>query len=93
MKSESLILGRDLNRIVSQLEIWGTKSREDLLAQLFLEHFERQGWVDVEPVKLKPTWRNNHIGEDSISKWLERYLINRHISDTMGLFKPWVGQT
>jgi hypothetical protein len=46
--------------------------------------------VDVEPVKLLPTWRNGRSGRDYIEKRLDRFLIDEKLVDSGLRYKTWV---
>ena len=48
-------------------------------------------WLDVEPVLLKPTWKNNRCGEARVSKRLDRFLISEIIMDSRHLVRQWIG--
>jgi hypothetical protein len=48
----------------------------DRLVGFFHNLFNQAGVVDIEPIKLKPTWSNNRSGEDCVSKRLDRFLIH-----------------
>jgi hypothetical protein len=56
-------------------EVWGVHARADPLAGYFTQKLVECKLFDIEPTKLKPTWRNNRVGEDSIAKRLDRFLI------------------
>jgi hypothetical protein len=47
----------------------------DNIIEYFLHKIEEFGLCSVEPVRLMPTWRNFKVGEESISKRLDRFLI------------------
>ena len=70
-----MILGGDLNLTLSEKENWGTTTRQDILSGLFVALFESKELVNLQHLKLTPTWRNNRCGEQAISKRLDRFLI------------------
>jgi hypothetical protein len=43
--------------------------------EFFLDRFESLGWVDIEPLELRPTWTNNRAREVIISKCLDIFLV------------------
>jgi hypothetical protein len=71
LESMKVIIGQDLNFTKSSDEVWGANARVDRFANLFLHQFEENGLVDVEPVILRPRWRNNMWRNDSVSKRLD----------------------
>ena len=69
-------MGGDLNLSLSEREILGSLVRLDSLRKNFVALFESKGLVDVQPLKLEPTWKNNKSGEQSIYKRMYRFLIS-----------------
>ena len=55
----------------------GSSARVDRLARFFHNLFYQEGVVDIEPIKLKPTWSNNRPGVYYVSKRLYRFLVHR----------------
>ena len=62
-KGDSVILGGDLNFTMGQSEVWGPHAQTDLLTGYFTQKSKESLLLDIEPIKLKPTWRNNRCGE------------------------------
>jgi hypothetical protein len=58
----------------------GSNNLGQLLYGYFLRKLEDSRLVDIEPAKLTPTWRNKRIGEERITKRLDRFLF----------FEPWL---
>jgi hypothetical protein len=51
-------------------------ARSDTLTDYFFNHFfEIQNIIDVELVKIVPTWRNGRKGREGISKRLDRFFL------------------
>lgn len=49
------------------------------------------GLIDVDPIKLRPTWRNESIGADDMWKRLDRFvLFEGLVGDNMRV-REWVG--
>jgi hypothetical protein len=48
-------------------------------------------FLDIEPVKLKPTWRNNRVGEASVAKRLDCFLIKDSLLEKPLQMKQWIG--
>jgi len=47
--------------------------------------------LDIEPVNLKPTWRNNKVGEDKIAKILDHFLLTNSFLEKTIHMKQWIG--
>lgn len=72
---KNLILGSDLNFTVSMHEIWGASTHQDPLVEYFSNMISSASLLDVEPLVLMLTWYNGRLGEESISKCLDKFLI------------------
>ena len=79
MEPKNVILGGYLNITLSEKENWGATIRQDSLSSFFDALFESKELVDLQPLKLTPTWRNNRCGEHAISKRLDRFLISENL--------------
>jgi hypothetical protein len=55
--------------------VLGGNTRVDILAYFLRHKIEEARLMDVEPIKLVPTWRNNRYKEARVSKCLDRFLI------------------
>jgi hypothetical protein len=49
--------------------------RADKQSRFFSSFLEKARLVDIEPVKLSPTWRNFRTGNEEVEKRLDRFLI------------------
>jgi hypothetical protein len=76
---DSLIMGCDMNFTTSRGGIWCSFPREDVLVNYFLNKFELVGLVDVEPIPLLPTWCNNRVEPEVISKRMDCFLIHQNL--------------
>jgi hypothetical protein len=65
------IVGGDFNLTMFSREIWGVKAQLDNLNDFFTSSFEKVKLVDMEPIKLVPTWRNFIMGDVAIGKCLD----------------------
>jgi exonuclease III len=63
---QNLILGGDLNFTTSFKEVWGKLTRVYPLQPYFSKLLQEEGLVDIEPLKLQPTWRNRRRGQEYI---------------------------
>jgi len=88
---DSLVIGGDLNFSLGQSEVWGPHAHVDSLAGFFVQNLVEKGWLDIEPLKLKPTWRNNRCGEHRIAKRIDRFLVAEQLVDRFFQVKQWVG--
>ena len=52
---------------------------------------ENFGLVDIDPTVMLPTWSNRRVGEDSICKRLDRFLVSANLLDHDFFFRQWVG--
>jgi exonuclease III len=91
LKEKLLILGGDLNFSLGFKEVWGTHARSDPLSSYFTQKLEELNFLDIEPVKFKPTWRNNRVEEDSIAKRLDHFLIKDTLLEKSFHLKQWIG--
>ena len=66
LEPKNMIKGGDMNLSLSEREIWGPTTRLDGLSNLFAALFNSKGWIDLHPLKMEPTWRNNKCGEKEI---------------------------
>jgi hypothetical protein len=55
LKDEGLIIGGDLNIILSFGEVWGARARLDPLFDYFSFVFDLAGVVDIAPNSISPT--------------------------------------
>lgn len=47
--------------------------------------------LDIEPIKLKPTWRNNRGGDARVAKRIYRFLVAEQLVDRFFQIRQWVG--
>eukprot|EP00253_Pinus_taeda_P033136 PITA_33136 len=90
VKNSLLVLGGDLNFSLGRAEIWGPSAREDSLTNFFQNLLTSNKLIDVNLIKLKPTWRNRRVGEARVAKRLDRFLINEDLSALIPIFRQWV---
>ena len=56
-----------------------------------MQKLMEKGLLDIEPVKLKPTWRNNRCGDARVAKRIDRFLVAEQLVDSFFLARQWVG--
>ena len=91
VSGDSLVLGGDFNFSLGHSEVWGPRARTDSLTEYFVQNLMEKGLLDIEPVKLRPTWRNNRCGEARVAKRIDRFLIAEQLVDRFFLVRQWVG--
>jgi exonuclease III len=91
LKDQQVIFGGDLNFSLGFSEVWGTHARADPLTSFFTQKLVECNLLDLEPVKLKPTWRNNRVGDASVAKRLDRFMIKEILPETPLQMKQWIG--
>jgi len=47
--------------------------------------------LDIEPIKLKPTWRNNRVRASSVAKRLDHFLIKDTLLENPLQLRKWIG--
>ena len=88
---DRVIVGGDLNFSLGTTEIWGPKAIPDPLSDFFKSHLIQRDLIDLDPIKLNPTWRNKRVGEDRIAKRLDHFLIGEPISCSQSIqARKWV---
>eukprot|EP00253_Pinus_taeda_P014847 PITA_14847 len=92
VKDRSVILGGDLNFSIENAEAWGPSAREDPLSDFFTNTLLSHNLIDVNLIKVKPTWRNRGIGEGRVAKRLDRFLISEDLISNIPMFRQWVGE-
>jgi hypothetical protein len=87
---KDLIIGGDLNLMTSAREVWGSRSRIDLLSDYFKVLFQSSSLVDVEPVSISPTWKNGRCGEKYVAKILDHFLMSEELIASFDRYRSWV---
>ena len=93
LTTPNLILGGDLNLTLNTLETWGTKVVLDPFASHFKLLFDSVNLVDVDPLDVGPTWRNGRVGDDGISKRLDRFLLFSSLIPVLKFHHVWAHPT
>ena len=60
------------------------------MAPYFVHLLQASQLVDLDPMKLKPTWTNRRIGEDRIAKRLDRFVLVERMLSMDLMIKQWV---
>ena len=85
----NLILDGDLNFTLSDLEVWGEKTRLDQRAHYFSHLLDSMNMVDLAPITPGPAWRNGRMGSEGVSKRLDRFLASIHLIPMLGNYNSW----
>jgi hypothetical protein len=70
------VVGGYLNFSLLLRDVWGDNPKEDHLRGFFLSFLEDLHLVDMEPIKLSPTWRNFITGKEVVAKRLDKFLVS-----------------
>jgi hypothetical protein len=80
----SLIVGGDLNIILSATENWGGSYVPGATEYFYRNIFVTNKLTDILPAQLVPTWRNGRSGPDAIARRLDRFLVaEEYLSSTV----------
>eukprot|EP00253_Pinus_taeda_P019430 PITA_19430 len=90
LKGKNMVIGGDLNFSIGRAEAWGPSAREDPLTDFFLNMLSTNNLLDINLLKLKPTWRNRRTGEARVAKRLDRFLINEELAAKIPMFRQWI---
>ena len=63
----------------------------DSLTYFFIQSLKEIGLLDVEPIKLRPTWSNKQVSVDRIAKRLDVFLIFEGLPNDHLRIRQWVG--
>ena len=90
LEPKNMIKGGDMNLFLSEREIWAPTVRLNGLSNFFAALFNSKGWIDLQPLKMEPTWRNNRCGEKEIWKRMDRFLLSDNLLTRPLIEKYWV---
>ena len=71
MNQDNIIIGGDLNFSLGSAESWGFRGQSDHLTTFFENLLDTHKFINIETVKLKPTWRNRRLGVGSLARRLD----------------------
>eukprot|EP00253_Pinus_taeda_P023384 PITA_23384 len=92
MGRSNMVLGGDMNFSLRRAETWGPAAREDQLAEFFENSITSHNLIDINLIKMKPTWRNRRVGEARVAKRLDRFLLSEDLTASIPMFRQWVGE-
>jgi hypothetical protein len=76
---KNLILAGDLNITLASDETWGEGAVVGSSNDYYKLFFQNKSLIDIEPVKVVPTWRNGRLGTNAIWKRLDRFLVSEDL--------------
>ena len=85
-----LVLAGDLNLIMKASEMWGNRTNLGSLTTFFINLFNNNKLIDIQPGKLVPMWRNGRLGDAFIVKRLDCFLLSEDLVLSTGIFRSWV---
>jgi len=91
LKNDTVIIGGDLNFSLGHSEVWGPQARVDNLTDFFTHRLMNLNLLDIEPIRVKPTWRNMRSGDSRVAKRLDRFLVADSLVNRHFLMRQWIG--
>ena len=71
MSQDYTIIGGDLNFSLGTTKSWGFRGQSDHLTTFFENLLDAHDFLNIDPIKLKPTLRNRRLGEDALARRLD----------------------
>ena len=84
-------MGGDFNFSLGLLEFRGPHDRVDPLIDYFTQKLADKNQINVEPSKLKLTWRNKRVREDQVTKRIDKFVMSENFVERQVLIKQWIG--
>ena len=69
---------------------WGDATRGYPLAKFFINKLEEASFMDVEPIKLVPTYRNMRVGEERLTKRIDQFLVSTSLMSDHNRITAWI---
>eukprot|EP00253_Pinus_taeda_P003996 PITA_03996 len=89
--SDHIIIGGDLNFSPGYGESWGSMAQVDSISGFMTDLLEQFNLMDVPMNKPLSTWRNRRVGEASLARRLERFIMKRPLLQQLHHYKQRVG--
>jgi hypothetical protein len=87
-----MLVGGDLNFTLSYREVWGKCPKVDSQSYFFIYFIANHKLVDMNHVKLVPTWRNLRTQKEVVSKRLDIFISSEAFLSLVILIKSSVGE-
>jgi hypothetical protein len=84
------LVGGDFNFTLNLREVWRPNLRRDTQCRLISSFLAKHRLIDLEPLKLTPTWRNFKVREGVVSKRLDHFLVSEQLFNCSFTLKTWV---
>ena len=79
----------DLNFFIGFGESWGSQAQVDPLFGYIRNSLEQQNLTDVPMIRPLPTWRNRRVGDSSLARRLDRFLIKVPLLHHLNRYRQW----
>eukprot|EP00253_Pinus_taeda_P025511 PITA_25511 len=72
-------------------ESWGSQAQVDSITGYMTKLLEQHKLLDISMNKPLPTWRNRRVGDATLARRLDRFLIKVNLMNQLHYYKQWVG--
>lgn len=79
----------DFNIILDSDEAWGA-NHSGFIDDYFINLFASKNLIDIKPPKLVPTWRNERLGQNAITRRLDRVVVSEELLSKICHYRAWV---
>lgn len=63
----------------------------ELISDVFVNMLEHHHWIDIPSAKIQHTWKNNCIGDQSLARRLDHFLIKESFNAHQPCIRQWIG--
>lgn len=71
-------------------ESWGSQAQVDSITGFMTNLLEQHNLVDIPMNKPLPTWRNKRVGDATLARILDRFMIKVPLMNQLHHYKQWV---
>jgi len=90
VQTRILIMEEYLNFSLGDAEVWSPRTRLDPLLDFFTNLMMANTLLNVDPIKIRPNWRNIRVKEDRIAKRIDFFLVSESFVDGPIQIRQWV---